>query len=48
MDLADARSVIQGLAADLDRALLEEEVRSLTASLPEHPISDRWDLLTAT
>ena len=41
-DLADARSVIQSLGADLDRALLEEEVRRLAPSLPEHPISDRW------
>ncbi len=47
-DLADARSVIQSLGADLDRALVEEEVRSLAASLPEHPISDRWNLLRAS
>lgn len=41
-DLADARSVIQSLGADLDRTLLEEEVRMLEPLLPEHPISDRW------
>jgi hypothetical protein len=41
-DLDDAISVVRSLGAGLDVAQVEAEVRSLAASAPDHPITDRW------
>ena len=41
-DLDDAISVLRALGSELDRERIDEEVRTLEASLPDHPLSDRW------
>ena len=41
-DLADAESVTRSLGADLQRELVELEVRSLAGASPEHDITARW------
>lgn len=41
-DLDDAASVARNLASELDRALIETEVRTLAASLRDTPITERW------
>lgn len=41
-DLIDAASVVQGLAAELERAGVERELEALRRELPDVPIADRW------
>ncbi len=41
-DLADTVSVVRSLGADLERELVEREVRSLAVALPDHGVTTRW------
>ena len=47
-DLADAESVTRSLGADLQRELVELEVRSLAGASPEHDITARWRRVLAS
>ena len=42
-DLADATSVVRSLGPDLERDLVEREVRSLAGSIPDHDVTMRWN-----
>lgn len=41
-DHDDARSVVRGLASELDRELIDREVQALAASLRDVPVAERW------
>jgi hypothetical protein len=41
-DLADAASVVRSLGHELERELIERELRSLSAGLPDHDAMTRW------
>jgi hypothetical protein len=41
-DLLDAASVLRGLAAELERGVVEVELEALQREIPDHPSAERW------
>ncbi|MDJ0865839.1 MAG: hypothetical protein QNK03_07000 [Myxococcota bacterium] len=42
LDIEDAAGVLRSLGADLDRALIEQEIELLSRPRPSHPVRERW------